>query len=237
MEATCTLWILSIVVLVIHGIATSAEIIPQKRVRFDAGVTPYEGRVEVFFDDKGWTPVCSRDWDLYEADILCNELVFNDVGAMLKGIEKDALGGDSRGRVIDTNCTVDEASLADCRYNENKGCSISATAKCNYFGYLGCYNHDKNNPSLPDGSMVSDNMTIQLCLDYCRQLNTSYAGLYGRLKDDKMTCFCGLQNSAYWSNGEAVYGNCKKLCLGDTSNLCGGQKELAVYSSKYVGDT
>ncbi|XP_077994590.1 uncharacterized protein LOC144448281 [Glandiceps talaboti] len=231
MGTTRAIWNLSVLVILSHVVDTNIQTFTSKNVRLMNGYTPYDGLVEVRLTDQEWTPVCQGNWDLDEADILCNELVPGNVNAMRRDKIGDVLANDPRPRINDMICTGNETSIIDCPYDEHKSCRNSAGAKCNYFGYLGCYNHSRNNPLLPDGSMVSDNMTIQLCLDYCRQFNTSYAGLYGRLKNGEMTCFCGLQNSTYWSNGEAVHGKCNKECLGDTSQVCGGQNELSVYNT------
>ncbi|XP_077994366.1 uncharacterized protein LOC144448087 [Glandiceps talaboti] len=223
MKANTPLKLLSFLVAVLNVTDTNAETTSIKRVRLVDGESPYDGLVEVF-DDTGWTPLCQSGWQLHEADILCNELVPGNPGAMWSGREDGALTGDLRPRIINVRCNGDEMSIADCTASVNPTCLNSATTKCNYDGYLGCYNNVNSDSSWADGYFADNDMTIQLCLNHCRKLNTSYAMLR-----NKNHCYCGIEGTAYWIYGEAEHGECSRRCGGDDTQVCGGNTELSVY--------
>ncbi|XP_071504522.1 uncharacterized protein [Diadema antillarum] len=96
-------------------------------VRLSGGSYPWEGRVEVNHGD-GWGTVCDDDWDLNDAEVVCNMLGY-------PGARKwrcCAFYGPGDGTILldDVRCTGDEPSLLDCQHRPlgEHNCSPSEDA-------------------------------------------------------------------------------------------------------------
>ncbi|XP_070558431.1 sushi, von Willebrand factor type A, EGF and pentraxin domain-containing protein 1-like [Ptychodera flava] len=192
-------------------------------VRLVGGYDKYDGHLELYIAELGWTPVCKWRFDLIDEDIVCRELA--RPGAMhLKWTDDDYLLSDTRPRIINVICDGDEESIANCTYSNVQSCSNSARVKCNYVGYIGCYESEVNGPVL-SGDTIDDNaMTINMCLDQCRGTDQDFAGLTRGTQ-----CVCG-SDDWYTSRSEST-DKCKVKCRGDDSQLCGGSKHTALYST------
>ena len=73
-------------------------------------------------------------------------------------------------------------------------------------------------------------MTIQKCIDSCRQLggNIRYAGL--QTSND---CFCGTKDrEKRFQLFRKDDSECNYPCAGDNSTICGGDFKLSVYDSE-----
>ncbi|XP_070561213.1 uncharacterized protein [Ptychodera flava] len=159
-----------------------------ERVRLINGRNQYEGRVEANLKGSIWTPVCQAGWDLHDSSILCRELGRN--GAMKFSRDNGALTSDPRERILNVDCNQDKTSIIDCEYTSSGTCRNAATTKCNYDGYVGCYEDNIHDPILPGEPEIITLMTIQSCLDFCRSLDMHYAVL--RLSNE---CYCGKQDT------------------------------------------
>ena len=84
------------------------------------GSSPGEGRLEVLYNGE-WGTVCTNEWDLIDADVVCKELGY-------PGVEDTFVSGEfgtgNRTILIDgVDCSGNETSLLDCpsegyyRYN------------------------------------------------------------------------------------------------------------------------
>ncbi len=94
------------------------------------------------------------------------------------------------------------------------------------YEYIGCYK-DSGNPSGLEGRdlngfMYSDpNMTVEKCINLCRQKGFAYAGVQYSTQ-----CFCG---NSYGKYGRAT--NCNMKCGGNPYQICGGFWSNSVYST------
>ncbi|TGO59046.1 hypothetical protein BOTNAR_0170g00230 [Botryotinia narcissicola] len=89
------------------------------------------------------------------------------------------------------------------------------------FVYAGCF-IDQSSPSalLFRTDLKSQNMTVEICVDFCKGNGYKYAGLeyYGE-------CFCG----ASVGGPQTYESNCSFPCTGDNTESCGGNDILSVY--------
>ena len=115
--------------------------LPANNIRLE--VPPDEsnstGRVEIFHEGE-WGTVCDKDWDIKDAQVVCNEL------GMVKAIHetRQAKYGQGKGPVwlSDVQCTGKEYSLEYCPsqgWGQVEGCSHAndAGVKCLHKGELG----------------------------------------------------------------------------------------------------
>ena len=100
-------------------------------VRLVNGPTKYEGRVEVYHNDK-WGTVCDDGWDLNDAQVVCSEL---DLGNAVDA-RHSAYYGQGSGPIWldDLSCDGTEQTIGNCTHNGwgNHNCDHSEDAgvKC-----------------------------------------------------------------------------------------------------------
>jgi hypothetical protein len=93
-------------------------------------------------------------------------------------------------------------------------------------GYLGCY-RDQHWSDVNGYSFSAEGkMTVEVCLDACRERAFSYAGL-----QYASYCFCG---NRYGTYGNAD--NCDMKCQGNAQQICGGNAANSVYRVTAVQD-
>ncbi|XP_038051810.1 deleted in malignant brain tumors 1 protein-like [Patiria miniata] len=90
------------------GVTTSVS------VRLANGTTPYEGRVEVYYQNK-WGTVCSSGWGIKEADVVCGQLGYPSASM----IHRDAYFGEGSGFILldGVGCNGTESSIDQCDYS------------------------------------------------------------------------------------------------------------------------
>ncbi|KAJ8035027.1 Deleted in malignant brain tumors 1 protein [Holothuria leucospilota] len=96
-------------------------------VRLVGGLTPHEGRVEIFYDNS-WATVCDDSWDYKDATVVCKQLGFQEAEVELRG---SYFGHGTENIVLyDVQCNGSEAFLDLCSHNTSKfhSCNHSTEA-------------------------------------------------------------------------------------------------------------
>ncbi|GIM03970.1 hypothetical protein Vretimale_8604 [Volvox reticuliferus] len=99
---------------------SDASQIPQGAVRLVGGITPNEGRVEIFWNNT-WGTVCDDLFSDLEATVVCRQLGY-DWGAVVDQLEMPATWGTDAGPILMDNvkCSVGgflRKSLSDCLFH------------------------------------------------------------------------------------------------------------------------
>ncbi|XP_033116168.1 deleted in malignant brain tumors 1 protein-like isoform X2 [Anneissia japonica] len=206
-------------------------------VRLRDGLTPYEGRVEVFRNGT-WDSICSRGWDLKDAEVACRQLGYWR-GAMFTRIGQN---GRSRSKYMLSNiaCTGLETAVQDCHHKnvltsndystiEEEECpaTLAAGVTCNVPGYQGCFNHLSNALALRRVCTSDSSITVNVCAAYCRRKGYAYSGVtHGQ------ECCCDNQDPRTFSEKRTNNWDCALPCAGDNSQACGGNLYIAIYKSE-----
>uniref|UniRef100_A0A3Q2NXS1 Kringle-containing protein marking the eye and the nose n=1 Tax=Fundulus heteroclitus TaxID=8078 RepID=A0A3Q2NXS1_FUNHE len=94
---------------------------------------------------------------------------------------------------------------------------------CQMPGNLGCFKDTGHPPTLPGTHEISNKLTIQTCINFCRGQKYTLAGM-----ESGYACFCGnepdLQDHVKSSNME-----CNHVCFGDHTQPCGGDGWIIVF--------
>ncbi|XP_030839558.1 putative fungistatic metabolite [Strongylocentrotus purpuratus] len=97
--------------------------------------------------------------------------------------------------------------------------------------YVGCFTDATIKRVLPDAQLISDDMTITVCIDYCTTLtdtDSAYAGV-----EHANECYCGVAGTNYDRLGVPEDGDCDFPCAGDNTNICGGINKISIYNGKF----
>ncbi|KAJ8022124.1 WSC domain-containing protein 2 [Holothuria leucospilota] len=111
-------------------------------------------------------------------------------------------------------------------YSATSGYSVSSQLwkqSSTYDNYIGCYEDQSTRALSGDTYSDSSGMTIQTCIDFCRELDYPYAGLQAG-----SSCFCGDDN--YDVYNVKSDGECSTRCSGNNGLYCGGSWRNSVYS-------
>ena len=91
-------------------------------MRLSNGSTPYEGRVEVYYQDQ-WGTVCDDGWSIEEANVICRQLGYPSASQAWT----DAHFGQGSGPILLSNvaCYGNESSIEQCDHSGwfSWGCS------------------------------------------------------------------------------------------------------------------
>ncbi|KAG7491251.1 hypothetical protein MATL_G00001120 [Megalops atlanticus] len=86
------------------------------KVRLVNGKDSCSGRVEVFHDNK-WGTVCSVDWDMDDATVVCRQLGCGSA----KEAKGDGYFGQGTGEIWNIQCSGSEGSIEECSQNRTVG--------------------------------------------------------------------------------------------------------------------
>ncbi|XP_050407264.1 deleted in malignant brain tumors 1 protein [Patella vulgata] len=109
------------------------------RVRLVNGFGPFEGRVEIYYNNR-WGTVCDDNWDNKDASVICREVGWSSTGAIARG---SAYFGRGTGNILldDVNCAGSESSIRYCNHDgwniHNCGHSEDASVTCSHVRLVG----------------------------------------------------------------------------------------------------
>jgi len=95
-------------------------------VRIRGGANPFEGRVEVFHDDK-WGTVCGDEWGIEEAMTVCRQL---NLGYASDAVTQSNFSETDLEVIMSgVKCRVDEISIYNCEHDEWENATCSSKKK------------------------------------------------------------------------------------------------------------
>uniref|UniRef100_A0A3B5LRQ0 Kringle-containing protein marking the eye and the nose n=1 Tax=Xiphophorus couchianus TaxID=32473 RepID=A0A3B5LRQ0_9TELE len=101
-----------------------------------------------------------------------------------------------------------------------KYCDIPS---CQMPGNLGCFKDTGHPPTLPGVHDISNKLTIQTCINFCRSQKYSLAGM-----ESGYACFCG-NEADLQDHVESSSIECNHVCFGDHTQPCGGDGWIIVF--------
>ncbi|PWA17066.1 hypothetical protein CCH79_00013285 [Gambusia affinis] len=90
-------------------------------------------------------------------------------------------------------------------------------------GNLGCFKDTGHPPTLPGVHDISNKLTIQTCINFCRSQKYSLAGM-----ESGYACFCG-NEADLQDHVESSSMECNHVCFGDHTQPCGGDGWIIVF--------
>lgn len=128
-----------------------------------------------------------------------------------------------------TSCTGDDSEVC----GDNQKLSVYATFNISGSVFdretvreewieVGCFEDGRNgNHSLTGAAYACLGMTIEMCMNFCDVMGFPVAGLeYGG------ECYCG---DSFENGGGGCSGGCSTPCIGDDTQMCGGDWKMNVY--------
>ncbi|KAH8883555.1 WSC-domain-containing protein [Thozetella sp. PMI_491] len=100
--------------------------------------------------------------------------------------------------------------------------TVISSSNTTYTSY-GCYTEATNIRALSQGTLATDDLTIEMCADYCNGY-TYFGAEYGR------ECYCG--NALNTGSVVAPDADCSFPCAGNATETCGAGNRLSVYHIK-----
>ena len=83
-------------------------------MRLTEGLTPYEGRVEVYYQDR-WGTVCDDGWSIEDANVICRQLGYPPASQ----VWQNAHFGQGSGPILldNVSCNDSESSIDQCDHS------------------------------------------------------------------------------------------------------------------------
>ncbi|XP_070555329.1 uncharacterized protein [Ptychodera flava] len=209
-------------------------------VRLTHGRTPFEGTVELRGTNSDWRYICtdSFHWNLTVARAICRKLGFvsamwhnstfsaNHVTIPVCRITCNPISDD-----VD-DCAIDWGKENDCPCTNGRPAGVT----CYFPGYYGRFRESLHASRLFQKQTINHGVTIQTCLEVCRENGEELAGL-----ESSDECYCADEGTNYDKYGEVVPGDFvhesiqveykTMQCSGDVNQGCGGHLQLDVYES------
>ncbi|XP_071804947.1 uncharacterized protein [Asterias amurensis] len=150
--------------------------IPDGSLRLMDGNSPYQGRVEIFYQGQ-WGTICDDLWDIQDANVVCRQLGFTAAVSALSAADRFPVGV---GEILldDLECSGDESSLTGCTHagwgTDNCGHSEDAAVICSTTTL------PPNVTAFPDGSLrlMDGNYLFE------GRVEIFYQGQWGTVCDD-----------------------------------------------------
>ncbi|KAF2195177.1 WSC-domain-containing protein [Zopfia rhizophila CBS 207.26] len=92
--------------------------------------------------------------------------------------------------------------------------------------YIGCGKDDAGKRTLNKAQTSSDDMTVEMCIDFCKSKSAEYAGL-----EYSGQCYCGNEVAGDRAPTKGSLGNCLMKCSGDENQVCGGAAAVSLYQA------
>jgi hypothetical protein len=115
-------------------------------------------------------------------------------------------------------------SGGDCKDSTKLGAGPVYYQNVTGWDYVGCGPDSVASRTFTNNSLMSDSMTVEMCLTYCKSHGLNYAGL-----EYATQCYCGDSLPASLKPTPGVLGNCFSPCAGNSSQYCGGASRLSMY--------
>ncbi|XP_077991168.1 uncharacterized protein LOC144445478 [Glandiceps talaboti] len=237
MTVPCIVFVVVIGILLHVSHFTQGQGERDNNLRLADGETPFEGRVEVFYNGH-WSTVCSDEWNMNVADFVCKSLG-TPKGAMSlwsdppRNIVSPAVSGIfhcSDSQTLPSECFQPNA-VYEAMSDESQQCDPIGV-HCNLPGYVGCMPYNENQwqkASCRHGDDVEHGKceaSISGCIHFCQYPSFTYAGLVNGNE-----CHCLTASSQFSRNDVMTNMNCYLPCAGNENQVCGGRRHIGVYHS------
>ncbi|XP_033634052.1 scavenger receptor cysteine-rich type 1 protein M130-like isoform X1 [Asterias rubens] len=201
----------------------------RSRLRLAGGADKFEGRVEILHEG-AWGTICDDDWDILDANVVCNELQFGSSAREALSISKTTFGLASSRMPIhldDLKCRGVESKLDFCPHLAwgRHNCAHNEDAA------VRCAGPDQSRlcvTSCGDGFyQVPGTNRCELCDSQCltctdRPYLCLSCDAPRFLQKDKCVenCGSGMHGNTLSRTCEACHGNCNNCFDGETDDVC-----------------
>uniref|UniRef100_A0A3Q1HEN8 Soluble scavenger receptor cysteine-rich domain-containing protein SSC5D n=1 Tax=Anabas testudineus TaxID=64144 RepID=A0A3Q1HEN8_ANATE len=211
-----------------------AGVVCSETVRLINGTDQCSGRLEVFHDGR-WGKICTNNWGLREATIVCKEL---NCGNPKKSQESFSYG-ESGLRSFVSTCAGNVSSISQCTLQEHTGTCEGVSVSCAGFSPIRLVNGTDRCAGRVEvlhdgqwGTVCDDEWDIRDAQVVCRAMDC------GTAQTVKSGAFFGQGNGVIWLDDVNCIGNetslvhCQRPSFGE--NNCGHGEDASVVCSASI---